>query len=150
MNKAGAFILALISFTFGLMMLAGIIPTAIDGTLSETFEQNYSVVTGPGTTTAVCVLTYDHYYGDTSNMETESSLITDDPYIMDYQPATKYVYVDGLTVSDTRILTIGYVREKDNSMFFGWSTFVTAIPFLIGLGLIAGLVVAIVRNTREQ
>lgn len=140
MAKAGQVIAALVAFAFGLMMVSNVIPTSIDATLAEDYSQNYSVVTGPGTTTAVATLSYDHYYGDLRYLDATTNLQTDDPYVMSYTPSTKEVLVDGLSVSGTRIMTIDYVRETDNSMFFGWGTFVTAVPFLIGIGLIANLI----------
>lgn len=140
MERAGIIIMALISFAFGLMMVANVIPSALHDTLSEEYSENYSVITGPGTTTAVATLTYDHYYEDLRDLTLESTLATDNPAVMTYTVATKEVGVAGLTVSGTRILSIDYVRETDNSMFTGWSTFVTVIPFLIGLGLIVMLV----------
>lgn len=140
MQRAGIMIMALISFAFGLMMVANVIPTAIDETLSEDYAENYSVTTSGTQTTALATLTHDHYYGDLRYLDVATNLPADDPFVMTYTVATKEVTVDGLAVSGTRIMTIDYTRETDNSMFFGWATFVTAIPFLIGLGLIVMLV----------
>lgn len=139
-NKPAIVIVAIISFAFGLMMIGNVLPPFIDATLSEDFTENFSANTGAGETSVVCGLTYEHYYGDTSNMDVESNDSADDPFIMAYDDATYDVTIDGLVTVGTRILSIDYVRERDNSTFTYFNGFMTAVPFLIGAGLIYMLI----------
>ena len=139
-NKPTIVIIAIISFAFGLMMIGNVLPPFIDATMSEDFTENFSANIGAGETSVVCGLTYEHYYGDTSHMDVESNDTSDDPFIMAYNDATYDVTIDGLVDAGTRILSIDYVRERDNSTFTYFNGFMTAVPFLIGAGLIFMLV----------
>ena len=134
-SRPAMIIMAIVSFAFGLMMIGNVLPPFIDSTMSEDITENFQAVTGGGETSAVCGLTYEHYYGDTTNMDVTSNLGTDDPYISAYNSTTYDTTVIGLVASGTRILSIDYARERDNSTFTYFNAFITAVPFLIGCGL---------------
>lgn len=135
MNRATYVIGALIAFIFGLMMVGNILPDAIDSTVAEPFDENFSVVTGGGETSAICTLTDPHFYEDTSHMAVTSDSGSDSAVIMDYDSATLEVTVGGLVESKTRIVNVDYYRERDNAGFAYFNTFMTLVPFLIGIGL---------------
>jgi ATP-dependent Zn protease len=117
-----------------------VIPPLLDATISESFSQNFSVATDPGITTATCTLSYADFYGDTSNQDVTSTNTSDTPAIISYTEETKEVLVAGLVAEDSRILTIDYVRERDNTTFTFFNSFITMVPFLIGIALIWMLV----------
>lgn len=140
MNRATLVIGALISFIFGLMMVGNVLPDAIDSTIAENFDENFSVTTEVAETSAICELTYPHYYEDTSHMAVLSDSGSDSAAIMDYDSDTYEVTVGGLAESESRILNVDYYRERDNEAFTYFNTFMTIVPFLIGIGLIWQLI----------
>lgn len=135
-SKPAMIIMSIIAFAFGLMMVGNILPPFLDATISEAFTQNFSAHTGAAETEVICTLSYDHYYADTSHMDVDSNEPTDDPHVMTYTESTKEVLVAGLAVSGTRILSVDYVRARDNEQFTYFNGFITTVPFLIGIGLI--------------
>jgi len=139
-SRPALIVMAIICFAFGLLMVGSVLPPFIDSTMSEDITENFVAVTGAGETSAVCGLTYEHYYGDTTNIDVISNLGTDDPFISAYNPTTYDTTVIGLSASGTRILSIDYARDRDDSSFTYFNTFVTAVPFLIGCGLVFMLI----------
>jgi len=135
-SKAVQILLAVIAFVFGLFMIANVIPVGLDAMESEGATQNFAVTTDPAVTDADCVLTYSSYYTDVSKFDVASNNIADNAIVMSYTEGTKTVNVDGLNDDDTRILTIDYYRDSDNSMFTGLDVFVSIMPFLICIGLV--------------
>jgi len=136
-ERAGAVIGALIALVFGLFMVGNVLPDAIDGTLVENVNENYSVTTGSGTVSAVVTLSDPHYYEDTSHMEvTSSESGTDSAAISAYNSGTQEVTVIGLAVSTTRILNIDYYRERDNDQFTYFNSFMGIISLIIAIGLV--------------
>ena len=142
MGTATRAISAIICFIFGLIMLGTTLPGALDATVAENVDENFSVTTGVGETSAVCTLTDAHYYEDTTHMvvSVASGTQSETPAILSYTPTTKETTVGGLTASATRILNVDYYRERDNDGFSYFSAFVTIVPFLLGIGLIWKLV----------
>jgi len=136
-GKAIQILLAVIAFVFGLFMIANVIPVGLDAMESEGATQNFSVVTAPAVTDADCVLTYSSYYTDVSRFSVISSnMIADSPIVMSYTEGSRTVNVDGLDDDNTRILTINYYKDSDNSMFTGLDVFVSLMPFVICIGLV--------------
>jgi len=140
MNRATLVIGALISFIFGLMMVGNVLPDAIDSTIAENVDENYTVVTGAGETSAICTLTDPHYYEDTTHMVVISDSGSDSAAIMDYDSNAYEITVGGLVESKTRIVNVDYYRERDNEAFSYFNTFMKIVPFLIGIGLIWQLI----------
>ena len=141
MNTTSRVMGAIFCFIFGLIMLGTTLPGALDSTVAENVDENFGVETGVGETSAICTLTDDHYYEDTTHMSvTSSGTATDTAAIMSYTVATKEVTVGGLEQSAYRILNIDYYRERDNDGFSYFSAFVTITPFILGIGLIWKLI----------
>jgi len=132
-------VLSIVGIVLGLLLIANVLPDVVDETVSDDYAENFNVSTGVGVTTTTETLTYDHYYADLTELSASSDNEDDTPVVMDYDEDTKEVDVAGLHASDTRILTINYVREA-NQQFTGFSSFVRLTPFLCVIGLIvAGL-----------
>lgn len=69
--------LGILMLIMGLMMISGVLPDVIDSTVSESYDENFSVNTGVGETSAICTLTYDNYYGDLTDMSVSSTSASD-------------------------------------------------------------------------
>ena len=132
-------VLSIVGIVLGLLLIANVLPEVVDDVAADDYAENFNVSTGPGETTTTETLTYDHYYADLTDLSASSDNEDDTPVVMDYDEDTKEVSIDGLNVSDSRILTVNYVREA-NQQFTGFSAFVRLTPFLCVIGLIvAGL-----------
>lgn len=129
-------VLGVLMLIIGLLMISGILPDVIDMTVSEDYDENFSVNTGVGETSAICTLTYDNYYGDLTDMSVSSTSSSDTAAITDYNDTNKQTTVSGLAASTSRILTIGYARERQNEAFTYFNSFVMAIPFILCVALI--------------
>lgn len=132
-------LLAIVAMVVGLMMIVWVfIPTSED-VLTEEYSEPFSVTTGAGVTEITEELSYDHFYGDLTSLTVISDDEDDEPVVMSYDVDEAEVLVAGLEASETRILTIAYVREKHQE-FTGVSGFYRIMPFLLVVGLfIAGL-----------
>jgi hypothetical protein len=128
-------ILSIVGLVVGLILIATVLPDVVDDTVSDAYYENFSVATGVGETSTTETLTYDHYYGDLTDLSASSDNEDDTPVVMDYDEDTKEVEVAGLHASDSRILTIDYVREA-NQQFTGFSGFVRLLPMLCIVGLV--------------
>jgi len=132
-------VLSIVGIVLGLLLIANVLPEVVDDVAADDYAENFNVSTGAGVTTTTQTLTYDHYYADLTDLSASSDNGDDTPVVMGYDEDTKEVSIDGLKASDSRILTISYVREA-NQQFTGFSAFVRLTPFLCVIGLIvAGL-----------
>lgn len=128
-------VLSIVGIVLGLLLIANVLPDVVDETITDDYAENFNTSTGVGVTTATETLTYDHYYADLTELSASSDNEEDTPVVMAYDEDTKGVSVAGLKASDTRIMTVSYVREA-NQQFTGFSAFVRLTPFLCVIGLI--------------
>ena len=126
-------ILSVVGLIFLFILAGTILPDVVDDTVADPYAESYEVITGGGVTNTTETLTYDHYYGDLTDLTATSSDEDDDPVVMAYDEDARDVTVAGLQASETRILTISYYRE-DNTEFTGFNPFVKLSPFLFILG----------------
>jgi len=128
-------VISIVGIVLGLLLIGGVLPEVVDDVVAEDYAENFNVSTGAGETAAIETLTYDHYYRDLTDLSASSDNENDSPVVMSYDEDTREVLVDGLKESDSRILTINYVREA-NQQFTGFSAFVQLLPFICVIGLI--------------
>ena len=130
-------LLSIVGLVIGLMLIGNVLPDVIDDVAAEDYSEPFSVTTGVGVTNTTETLSYAHYYEDLTSLSATSDNESDTPVVMDYDEDTYDVVVSGLAASDSRTLTISYVRES-RQQFTGFSAFIRLLPFI----LIAGLFVA--------
>jgi len=118
-------VMSIVGIVLGLLLIANVLPDVVDETITDDYYENFSVSTGVGVTTTTETLTYDHYYADLTELSASSDNEDDTPIVMGYDEDTKVVSIAGLKASDTRIMTVDYVREANP-------------PFLCVIGLIVG------------
>jgi len=128
-------LLCIVGLVVGLMMAGQILPDIITDVASESYSEPFSVATGVGVTNTTQTLTYDHYYTDLTGLTASSDNVSDTPVVMAYNEDTKLTTVAGLAASDSRILTINYVREA-RQQFTGFSAFLRILPFIMIAGLL--------------
>jgi hypothetical protein len=132
-------ILSIFGIIIGLMLITGVLLDVIVDVASEDYSEPFSVTTGVGVTSTDETLSYASYYEDLTGLAATSDNESDTPVVMAYDEDDYIVTVAGLAASDSRILTISYVREAHNE-FTGFSPFARILPFLLGIGLfIAGI-----------
>jgi len=136
-------ILAIVSLVVGILLLTTILPDTIHESTTDPYSEPFSV--GSGVTNVTEALTYDHYYGDLTDLDATSDNEADDPVVLDYIEATKGVVVTGLDSGESRVLTINYVREAYQE-FTGFSGFVRLLPFLGVIGLVVAFLWALFGN----
>lgn len=108
-------------------------PDVVDDMAAEDYSENFETTTGVGITTADETLSYAHYYADLTDLSANSNNGNDTPTILTYDADDYIVTVGGLAESNSRILTINYVRES-NQEFTGFTPFVRLSPLLFILG----------------
>ena len=130
MSKVITSIVALIL----LLILAGsILPGVVDDVAAEDYSENFENTTGAGVTSGNETLSYAHYYEDLTNLSASSDNGDDTPVVLAYDEDDYIVTVGGLHASDSRILTIDYVREAHQE-FTGFTPFMRLFPFIFILG----------------
>lgn len=128
-------VLSIVGLVVGLMLVANVLPDVVTDVASDDYSEPFSVTTGAGETSTNQTLSYAHYYEDLTNLDASSDNGSDTPVVMAYKEDTYQVTVAGLAASDSRILTINYVREA-NQQFTGMSSFVRILPFIAVAGLL--------------
>ena len=128
-------ILSIVGLVVGLMLVANVLPDVVTDVAADDYSEPFTVATGAGITSTNETLSYAHYYEDLTELSASSDNESDTPVVMAYNEDTYIVNVAGLAASDSRILTISYVREA-NQQFTGMSSFVRLIPFIAVVGLI--------------
>jgi len=126
--------LAIVGLVVGIMMVASLLPDVVDEAASTAYSDTFTVVTTSETETTQ-TLSHDHYYGDTRNLSATSNHGGDTPTITGYNSATKEVTVGGLATSQTRLLTINYLKEA-HQQYTGFASFLRLVPFLALIGLV--------------
>lgn len=142
-------LLAIIGLVVGLMLAATLLPDVVTDVASDAYSENFNVSTGAGVTTTTEELSYDHYYGDLTELSATSDNENDTPVVMSYDDDTYDVLVDGLEASASRILSISYVREA-NQQFTGFSAFLRMIPFIVIIGLVFTALFALFAHGRGR
>ena len=126
-------ILSVVGLIFLFILAGSILPDVVDDTVADPYSENYNVTTAANETTTVETLTYDHYYGDLTDLAATSTDGDDDPVVMAYDEDARDVTVAGLQAATSRILTIAYYKEE-NTEFTGFNAFVKLSPLLFILG----------------
>ena len=142
-------LLAIVGLVVGLMLVATLLPDVVNEAASDPYSENYNVSTGAGVTNTTETLSYEHYYGDLTELSTTSDNGNDTPVVMSYDENAYDVFVTGLEASASRILTIGYVREA-NLQYTGFSAFLRMIPFICILGLVISALWALFTTVRGR
>jgi len=126
-------ILSIVGLIFLLILAGMVLPDVVDDTVADPYAENYEVTTGVGVTTATETLSYEHYFGDLTELDATSDNSNDSPVVMSYDSDTYDVGISGLEASASRILTLSYQRI-DNEEFTGFNQFVRLSPILFILG----------------
>ena len=142
-------VLSIVGLIVGLMLIANVLPDVVTDTASVDYSEPFDVTTGVGETYSVETLSYAHYYEDLTDLSASSDNVADTPVVLDYNEDTYAVNVTGLAASDSRILTISYVRES-NQQFTGMSSFVRLLPFIAVLGLLIACIWGIFSSIRSR
>jgi len=132
-------VLSIVGLIVGLMLIANVLPDVVTDTASDDYSEPFNVVTGVGVTSTNETLSYAHYYEDLTELSASSDNESDTPVVMAYNEDTYVVNVAGLAASDSRILTISYVREA-NLQFTGMSGFLRLLPMIGVLGLLVACI----------
>jgi len=127
-------IVSIVGLVLGLMLVANVLPDVIDDVATEDYSEPFTVATGANVTSANETLSYAHYYEDLTDLSADSDNEADTPVVLAYDEDDYIVTVGGLAASDSRILTIDYVREA-RQQFTGFSAFIRLIPFICVIGL---------------
>lgn len=136
MTKA---IISIVGLVVGLMLIASLLPDTIASIATDDYTENFESTTGAGVTSANVTLSYSHYYEDLTNLSASSDNAADTPVVLNYDVDNYIVTVGGLAASNTRILTINYVREAHQE-FTGFSSFMRLIPFITIIGLVVATI----------
>ena len=128
-------ILAVVGLVIGIILITTLLPDAVNEAVTDPYAENFAVTTEGGETDTTETLSYEHYYGDLTDLSASSTNENDTPVVMSYDEDTYDVTVAGLEASASRTLTIGYIREAHQE-FTGFSAFVRLVPFLALIGLV--------------
>jgi len=131
-------IVPIVGLVIGLMLVS-VLPGVVVDVASDDYSEPFSVSTGVGVTSANETLSYAHYYEDLTDLSADSDNELDTPVVLAYDEDDYIVTVGGLAASDSRILTIDYVREAHQE-FTGLSSFIRLTPFLAVVGLIVACI----------
>jgi len=128
-------VLSIVGLVVGLMLVANVLPDVVTDVAADDYSEPFTVATGAGETSTNETLSYAHYYEDLTELSASSDNESDTPVVMAYDEDDYIVTVAGLVASDSRILTISYVREA-NQQFTGMSSFIRLFPFIAVIGLL--------------
>lgn len=142
-------LLAIVGLVVGLMLVATLLPDVVNEAASDPYSENFNVSTGAGVTNTTETLSYEHYYGDLTELSTTSDNGNDTPVVMSYDEDSYDVFVTGLEASASRILAISYVREA-NQQYTGFSAFLRMIPFICTIGLVVAALWALFSTVRGR
>ena len=142
-------VLSIVGLVVGLMLVANVLPDVVNDVAADDYSEPFTVNTGVGVTNTTETLSYAHYYEDLTELSASSDNVADSPTVMSYDEDTYDVVVAGLAASDSRILTISYVRES-NQQFTGMSSFVRLLPFIAVLGLLIACIWGIFSSIRSR
>ena len=137
-------LLTIVCLVLGIILAANMLPDVVTDTVTDPYAESYEVDTGVGETSTTETLSYQHYYEDLTDLTAESTNGSDDPIVLDYDEDTYDVTVGGLVASDSRIITIDYLREG-YQQYTGFSTFIRLLPFLVILGLVVAAIYGLFR-----
>ena len=140
-------LLAIVGVVVGIMMAASLLPDVVNEAASDPYAENFSVGSGAASTTQT--LSYEHYYGDLTELTSTSDNANDTPVVMSYDDTTYEVVVSGLDSGESRILTISYVREA-HQQYTGFATFLRMVPFLVVAGLVVAALWALFSHMKRE
>lgn len=140
-------ILAIIALVIGIMMAASLLPDVVNEAASDPYSENFNV--GSGATSTTETLSYQHYYGDLTQLTATSDDPNDTPVVMSYDDTTYEVVVSSLDAGESRILTINYVREA-HQQYTGFSAFLRMVPFLVIIGLVVSALWALFSQMKRE
>jgi hypothetical protein len=132
-------ILSIVGLVIGLILVANVLPDVINDVATEDYAEPFTVATGANVTSANETLSYAHYYEDLTDLLADSNNDDDTPVVLAYDKDDYIVTVGGLAASDSRILTIDYVREAHQE-FTGFSAFIRLMPFILVIGLFVAVI----------
>lgn len=127
--------LAIVVLVVGLILAGTILPDVVTDVASDSYSENYNVSTGSGVTNTTQELSYASYYDDLTGISATSDNESDTPVVMSYDSDTYDVVVDGLVESDSRILTVTYLKDA-HTEYTGFAGFVRLVPFIVVIGLV--------------
>lgn len=127
--------LAIVVLVVGLILAGTILPDVVTDVASDSYSENYNVSTGAGVTNTTQELSYASYYDDLTGISATSDNESDTPVVMSYDSDTYDVVVDGLVESDSRILTVTYLKDA-HTEYTGFAGFVRLVPFIVVIGLV--------------
>lgn len=131
--------MTIVCLVLGIILAANMLPDVVTDTITDPYSENYEVDTGAGETSTTETLEYQHYFEDLTELTAESTNSNDDPLVISYDEDTYDVLVGGLAASESRVLTINYLREG-YQQYTGFSTFIRLLPFLVILGLVVAAI----------
>jgi len=140
-------LLAIVGLVIGIMMAASLLPDVINEAASDPYSENFSV--GSGDTSTTETLSYQHYYGDLTQLTATSDNSNDTPAVMSYDDTTYEVVVSGLDTGESRILIINYVKEA-HQQYTGFSAFLRMVPFLAIIGLVVSALWALFSHMKRE
>jgi hypothetical protein len=121
----------------GIWLIVEILPGPIQSITSESYSEPFSVTTAANVTNATETLSYGSYYEDLTGISATSDNSGDDPVVLSYNPDTKATLVAGLEPETSRILTIAYTREaQQTSIFYGTIPIMRMVPLILLLILV--------------
>ena len=132
-------IVSIVGLIFLLILAGNILPDVVNDVAAEDYSENFENTTGVGVTSVNETLSYAHYYEDLTNLSASSDNGDDTPVILAYEEDDYIVTVGGLQASNSRILTVDYVREAHQE-FTGFTAFMRLSPFIFILGGIAACI----------
>jgi hypothetical protein len=140
-------VVAIVCLVVGLILSATILPDVVTETATEAYAEPF--VVGSGVTNTTVTLSYASYYDDLTGLVANSDNTNDSPVVLSYDENTNDVTVVGLNSSESRILTMNYLREAYQE-FFGVGSFIRLLPFLCVIGLVIAFVWAIFSGVRNR
>lgn len=141
--------MAIVGIIIILILAGSVLPGVVDETASDSYSEPFSVTTGGGVTTTNETLSYASYYDDLTGISAASDNIADTPVVMTYDSTTDEVGIAGLQASDSRILTVTYLREA-GTQFYGFGSFMRLLPFLVIVGGLIACIVAIYTGIKKR
>lgn len=135
MKRLGAIGIGLIAIYIFLAAFAGPVVDGIKGVRAESRTDTANVTTGVGVTTGSVNLTYNLYQEILAEVQSITSTDEDDtPVAGTYTDATKVLLVTGLDDDTTRILTVNYHGETEQSVMRVIGPFMAIAIFGIVIG----------------
>ena len=131
------------------IILMSVIMGALKGSATNSRQDQFSVTTAGGQTTAIVGTQELPWKALTSSVQTITSNYASD-YPLCEQVSGNEITIEGLAPSETRVVTITYLYDA-NQGFMGASSMLNIVPLLLWVGIIVviiGISVAIFQSRR--